>query len=58
MDSLYHISYLLSSPILTTPSQFKVGSNSTTVPDPVSKAEAFFTCFDQLEVNDLDPTNF
>ena len=58
MDSLYRISYLLLGPILTTPSQFKVGSSSTTVPDPVNEAEAFFTCFDQLEVNDLDPTDF
>ena len=35
-----------------------MGSSSATVPDLVSKAAAFFTCFDQLEVNDLDPVNF
>ena len=35
-----------------------MGSSSATVPDLVSKAAAFFTCFDQPEVNDLDPVNF
>ena len=40
------------------PSQFEVGSSSATIPDPVSKTAAFFTCYDQLEVNDLDPADF
>ena len=54
----HRISCSLSSPILTALSQFEVGSSSTTVPNPVSKAIAFFTCFDQPEVNDLDPADF
>nr|XP_023874071.1 uncharacterized protein LOC111986625 [Quercus suber] len=45
-------------PILTAPSQFKVGSSSAIVPDPVSEAATFFTRFDQPEVNDLDPADF
>ncbi|XP_050271872.1 uncharacterized protein LOC126715345 isoform X3 [Quercus robur] len=48
-------------PILTgvaAPSQFEVDNNSTTVPDPASEAAAFFTRFDQPEVNDLDPADF
>ena len=44
--------------ILTAPSQFEVDSSSAIVPDPISEAATFFTCFDQLEVNDLDPTYF
>ena len=39
-------------------SWFEIGSNSATVPDPVSEAAAFFTCFDQAETNDLDPLDF
>ena len=35
-----------------------MGSNSTIVLDPVSEAAAFFACFDQPEVNDLDAANF
>ena len=54
----YHVSCSLSGLILTTPSQFEVGNNSTIVLDPVSEVVAFFTCFDQPEVNDLDPANF
>ncbi|KAK9999044.1 hypothetical protein SO802_018647 [Lithocarpus litseifolius] len=46
------------SPFPTAPSQFGVGSSSTTVPSPVSMAAAFFACFDQPEVNDLDPADF
>ncbi|XP_065628427.1 uncharacterized protein LOC111985721 isoform X2 [Quercus suber] len=48
-------------PILTSvtaPSQFEVGSSSATVPDPAREAAAFFTRFDQPEVNNLDPANF
>ena len=58
MDSLYRISYLLSGLILTTFSQFEVGSSSTMVLDPVSEATTFFTSFDQPKVNDLDLANF
>jgi len=42
----------------TIPSQFKVGSSSATVPDPVGEAATFFVHFDQPEINDLDPTDF
>ena len=35
-----------------------MGSSSATVLDPVSEVEAFFTRFDQPEVNNLDPTEF
>ena len=45
-------------PLSTVPSQFKIGNSSATVLDPVSEVVAFFTCFDQLEVNDLDPVDF
>ena len=58
MDSLYCISYLLPGSILTALSQFEVGNNSATIPDPMSKAAAFFTRFNQPKVNDLDPANF
>ena len=34
-----------------------MGSNSATIPDPVSEAVAFFARFDQPEVNDLDPVD-
>ena len=44
-------------PLPTVPSQFEVGSNSTTS-DLVSEAAAFFTRFDQPQVNDLDPAEF
>ncbi|XP_075656684.1 uncharacterized protein LOC142626859 [Castanea sativa] len=46
------------SPLPTVLSQFEVGSSSATVPDPASEATAFFTRFDQHEVNDLDPADF
>ena len=39
-------------------SLFEVGSNSTTVLDPVGEAAVFFAHFDQLEINDLDPIDF
>ena len=39
-------------------SWFEIGSNSATIPDPVSEAAAFFTCFDQVETNDLDLSDF
>ena len=42
----------------TAPFQFEVGSSSATVPDPMSKAAAFFARFNQPEVNDLDLANF
>ena len=42
----------------TTPSQFKVGSSSATISDPVSETATFFTHFDQPEVNDLGPVEF
>ena len=37
---------------------FEIGSNSATIPNPVSEAAAFFTCFDQVETNDLDLLDF
>ncbi|XP_065636885.1 uncharacterized protein LOC136070628 [Quercus suber] len=40
------------------PPPFVAGSSSATLPDPVSEAVAFFTRFDQPEVNDLDPAAF
>ena len=45
-------------PLPTVPSQFEVGSSSTTISDLVSEAAAFFTRFDQPEVNDLGPIEF
>ena len=45
-------------PFLTAHSQFEAGSSSATISDPVSEAVAFFTHFDQLEVNDLGPAEF
>ena len=45
-------------PLLTTPSQFEVGSSSVTISDPMSEVVALFTRFDQLEVNDLGPVQF
>ena len=48
----------LAGPLPTAPSQFKVGSSSATVSDPVSEATAFFARFDQPEVNDLDLADF
>ena len=45
-------------PLLTAHSQFEVGSSSATLSDPVSEVAAFFTCFDQSEVNDLSLTEF
>ena len=53
---MFHV--FLIGPFPTTLSQFEVGSNSTTVSDPVSEVAAFFTRFDQPEVNDLDPADF
>ena len=35
-----------------------MGSSSATIPDPANEAAAFFTHFDQPEVNDLGPANF
>ena len=43
---------------MTAPSQFEVGSSSATVLDLASEVVAFFTRFDQPEVNDLDPADF
>ena len=40
------------------PSQFEVDSSSITIPDPANEAAAFFTYFDQPEVNDLGPADF
>ena len=45
-------------PLPTALSQFEVGSSSATFSDPVSEVAAFFTHFDQSEVNDLSPTEF
>ena len=45
-------------PLPTAHSQFEVGSSSATLSDPVSEVAAFFTHFDQSEVNDLSPTEF
>lgn len=39
-------------------SQFEIGSSSATVCDPMGKATAFFTSFDQAKTNNLDPVNF
>lgn len=52
------VACFLSSSVLTAPSQFKVGSNSTIGADLVSEAATFFTRFDQPEVNDLDLAEF
>ena len=40
------------------PFQFKVGSSSATISDPVSEVATFFTHFDQPEVNDLGLAEF
>ena len=52
------VSCSLSGPILTASSQFEVGSSFDIVLDLVSEAAAFFTRFDQPEVNDLNPADF
>ena len=44
--------------VVASTSRFEVGSSSATVPNPVSKAAAFFAWFNQAETNDLDPANF
>ena len=43
--------------ILAALSQFEVDNSFVIVPDPVNEVAAFFTCFNQLEVNDLDPVD-
>ena len=48
----------MTGPLLTVPSQFEVDSSSITIPDPANEAAAFFTYFDQPEVNDLGPADF
>ena len=50
----HRVSCSLSGPVLIAPSQFEVCGSSATVPNPISEAVAFFTCFDQPKVNDLD----
>ena len=45
-------------PLPIAPFQFKVGSSSATISDPVSEVATFFTHFDQPEVNDLGPAKF
>ena len=35
-----------------------MGSSSATIPNPTNEAVAFFTRFDQPEVNDLGPADF
>ena len=52
------VSCSLLGPLPTILSQFKVGSSSAMVPDPVGEAAAFFACFDQSKINDLDLANF
>lgn len=47
------------SPVEVAPtSRFEVNSNFATIPDPMSKATAFFTRFNQAETNDLDSSDF
>ena len=53
-----HALHFLLGPLPTVPSQFEMSNNSAAVPNPVSEVIAFFTRFDQPEVNDLNPTNF
>ena len=48
----------LTGPLPTVSSRFEVGSSSVTILDPANEAAAFFAHFDQLEVNDLGPTDF
>ena len=43
--------------ILAALSQFEVDNSFAIVPDPVNEAAAFFTRFNQHEVNDLDPVD-
>ena len=54
----HHALCSLSGLVLTAPSQFEVGSSSATIPNPMSEAVAFFTRFDQPEVNDLNLADF
>ena len=58
MVSHFILYAFLIGPLPTAPSQFEVGSSSATILDPVSKATTFFVCFDQPEVNELDPVDF
>ena len=37
--------------------RFEVGSSFATIPNPVSKAAIFFTRFNHVETNDLDPSD-
>ena len=50
--------FFLIGSLLTAPPQFEVGRCSATILDPANEATAFFTSFDQPEVNDVDPIDF
>ena len=50
--------FFLIGSLLTAPPQFEVGRCSATILDPANEATAFFTRFDQPEVNDVDPIDF
>ena len=52
------VSWSLLGPLPTVHSQFEVGSSSATIPNPMGEAAAFFACFDQPEINDLDLADF
>lgn len=55
---LYYALNFLSGPApaeVALTSQFKIGSSSATVPNPVSKTAAFFAHFEQVKTNDLNP---
>ena len=54
----YHALHFLLGPLPNVPFQFEMGSSSATVPDLVSEAAAFFTCFDHSKVNDLNHVDF
>ena len=58
MVSHFILYAFLIGPLPTAPSQFEVGSNFATILDPVSEATTFFVCFDQPEVNELEPVDF
>ena len=57
-DFSNHALHFLLGPLPTVPSQFEMSNSFAAVPNPVSEVIAFFTRFDQPEVNDLNPTNF
>ena len=61
LKGLYRALYSLLGPSsieVAPPSRFEIGSNSTTIPNPVSEDATFFAHFKQVETNDFDLADF